>query len=47
MRIRKAKISDVKVIQKILETFAGRGDLLPRSLSEIYAKVFRARKPRR
>jgi amino-acid N-acetyltransferase len=39
MRIRKAKISDVKAIQKILETFAGRGDLLPRSLSEIYANL--------
>lgn len=37
--IRKAKISDVKDIQKLLMTFASRGDMLSRSLSEIYESL--------
>jgi amino-acid N-acetyltransferase len=34
--IRKAKISDVKDIQKLLTNFASRGEMLSRSLSELY-----------
>ena len=36
MTIRKAKITDVHVIHKIINDFAKSGDLLPRSLSELY-----------
>jgi amino-acid N-acetyltransferase len=34
--IRKARISDVKDIQKLLTSFASRGQMLSRSLSELY-----------
>lgn len=34
--IRKARISDVKEIQKLLTGFANRGEMLSRSLSELY-----------
>lgn len=34
--LRKAQIRDVKDIQKLLTFFAGRGDMLSRSLSELY-----------
>ena len=34
--IRKAHITDVKTIQALLKPFSGRGEVLPRSLSEIY-----------
>jgi amino-acid N-acetyltransferase len=34
--IRKAKIGDVKDIQKLLTSFASRGEMLSRSLSELY-----------
>jgi amino-acid N-acetyltransferase len=34
--IRKAKISDVKDIQKLLTNYASRGEMLSRSLSELY-----------
>jgi amino-acid N-acetyltransferase len=34
--IRKAKIGDVKEIQKLLTSFASRGEMLSRSLSELY-----------
>jgi amino-acid N-acetyltransferase len=37
--IRKAQINDVKDIQKLLITFASRGDMLSRSLSEIYESL--------
>ncbi|HIJ81024.1 MAG TPA: N-acetyltransferase [Desulfuromonadales bacterium] len=37
--IRKARISDVKDIQKLLMTFANRGDMLSRSLSELYESL--------
>ena len=37
--IRKAQISDVKEIQRLLITFASRGDMLSRSLSEIYESL--------
>ena len=34
--IRKAKIAEAKTIQKLINSFAKEGKLLPRSLSEIY-----------
>ena len=37
--IRKAQIRDVKEIQKLLMTFASRGDMLSRSLSELYESL--------
>ncbi|HWI39873.1 MAG TPA: N-acetyltransferase [Verrucomicrobiae bacterium] len=37
--IRKATIADVKEIQKLLGFFAGRGEMLPRSLSELYESL--------
>lgn len=37
--IRKARIGDVKDIQKLLMTFANRGDMLSRSLSELYESL--------
>ena len=37
--LRKAQIGDVKEIQKLLMTFASRGDMLSRSLSEIYESL--------
>jgi len=36
MGIRKAKISDVKEIHKLIEQSAKKGEMLPRSLSELY-----------
>ncbi len=36
MPIRKAKITDVKEIQKMIETSARKGEMLSRSLSELY-----------
>lgn len=37
--IRKAQIQDVKEIQKLLITFASKGDMLSRSLSELYESL--------
>lgn len=37
--IRKAQIADVKNIQRLLMTFANRGDMLSRSLSELYESL--------
>jgi amino-acid N-acetyltransferase len=37
--IRKARITDVKDIQKLLISYANRGDMLSRSLSEIYESL--------
>lgn len=37
--IRKAQIADVREIQKLLMTFASRGDMLSRSLSELYESL--------
>src|SRR5450631_4333994 len=37
--IRKAKIGDVKEIQKLLMVFASQGDMLSRSLSELYESL--------
>lgn len=37
--LRKAILSDVKPIQKLLSHFAGKGDMLSRSLSELYEAI--------
>lgn len=37
--LRKARIADVKDIQKLLTTYASRGDMLSRSLSELYDSI--------
>jgi len=37
--LRKAQINDVKEIQKLLTTYASRGDMLSRSLSELYESL--------
>ena len=37
--IRDAKISDVKTIHKLLEFYSLKGDMLPRSLIEIYENI--------
>jgi len=34
--IRKAKLNDVKEIQRLIKVYAPRGGILPRSLSEVY-----------
>ncbi len=34
--IRKAKVNDVKEIQQLIKQYSSRGDILPRSLLEIY-----------
>lgn len=39
MQIRKAEINDVKDMQKLLMVYASRGDMLSRSLSEIYESL--------
>ena len=36
MNIRKAKITDINAIHKLINDFAQKGHLLPRSLSELY-----------
>ncbi|HAM39626.1 MAG TPA: N-acetyltransferase [Elusimicrobia bacterium] len=37
--IRKAKISDVKIIQKFINQYAKNGEMLPRSLNQIYEEL--------
>lgn len=37
--IRKAKITDVRHIQKLVEVFANKGEMLPRSLSDLYENL--------
>src|ERR1039457_1427085 len=39
MMLRKAQIKDVKEIQKLLIAFASKGDMLSRSLSELYESL--------
>ncbi|GAB6184365.1 N-acetyltransferase [Thermodesulfovibrio hydrogeniphilus] len=39
MKIRKAKISDIKTIHKLINEFAKKGEMLPRSLNELYENV--------
>ena len=37
--IRKARMSDVRAIQKLVADYARKGDMLPRSLSDIYENL--------
>ncbi len=37
--IRKARMGDVKAIQKLIADYARKGDMLPRSLAEIYENL--------
>ena len=37
--IRKARMGDVKAVQKLIAEYARKGDMLPRSLSEIYENL--------
>ena len=37
--IRKARMADVKTVQKLIAEYAKKGDMLPRSLSEIYENL--------
>ncbi|MDD5260118.1 MAG: N-acetyltransferase [bacterium] len=39
MKLRKAKMKDVKEIQKIINTFAANGEMLPRALNELYENI--------
>lgn len=39
IKVEKAKISDVPHIHKLVNTFAGRGEMLARPLSEIYENI--------
>ena len=39
MIIRKARIGDVPEMQKLINSFADRGELLPRSLSQLYEGI--------
>jgi len=37
--IRKARLEDVKEIQRLIKQYSARGDILPRSLSELYDQL--------
>lgn len=39
MKVEKAKIDDVKIMHKLINQFANRGEMLPRALSEIYENL--------
>ncbi|MGC9045715.1 MAG: N-acetyltransferase [Thermodesulfovibrio sp.] len=39
MKIRKAAISDIKTIHKLINEFAKKGEMLPRSLNELYENI--------
>lgn len=39
MKIRKALISDIKPIHKLINDFAKKGQMLPRSLNELYENI--------
>lgn len=39
MKIRKALISDTKAIHKLINEFARKGEMLPRSLNELYENI--------
>ena len=38
-QLRKAKVADVPAIQRLINQFADRGEMLPRSLNEIYENL--------
>ncbi len=39
MKIRKAKISDIKNIQKLVNEFARKEEMIPRSINELYENI--------
>ncbi len=39
MKLRKAKMKDVKAIQNIINTFAANEEMLPRALNELYENI--------
>jgi amino-acid N-acetyltransferase len=39
MKVEKARIDDVKQIHELVNKFAGKGEMLPRALSEIYENL--------
>ena len=39
MKVEKARIDDVKAIHQLVNKFAGKGEMLPRALSEIYENL--------
>lgn len=39
MKVRKATVSDVKIIHKLINEFAQKGEMLPRSLNELYENI--------
>ena len=39
MKIRKAKISDLKLVHKLINDFAKKEEMIPRSLNELYENV--------
>lgn len=39
MRIRKAKIADIKAAHKLINEFAGKGEMIPRSLNDLYENM--------
>lgn len=39
MKIRKAKISDLKEVQKLINEFARREEMIPRSINELYENI--------
>jgi len=38
-KLRRARVEDVPVMQRLINTFADRGEMLPRSLSEMYENL--------
>lgn len=38
-RLRRARVADVEAVQKLINSFADRGEMLPRSLNELYENV--------
>jgi amino-acid N-acetyltransferase len=39
MKVEKATIEDVKKMHELVNKFAGKGEMLPRALSEIYENL--------
>lgn len=39
LKIRKAKIADLKEVHKLVNEFARKGEMIPRSLNELYEKI--------
>ena len=39
MRIRKARIADVKAIHRLVNEFAKKGEMIPRSLNDLYENI--------